>query len=334
MQSVSLIIPFYNEYDELNKILNAIPNWSLFPSEIIIVNTATLNKKEVVNDYKSVFDDIGIEFHLIEHIGAYPGRARNLGINFSNCELIAFLDAKTFPQNEWLENGVNQINDSNISVSYGQTIYEANSLLEKNVRSCTFGVNPLRTLPGSIIKKKIFQHVGLFIEHVRAGEDGDWFSRMNIHRQKFNYNSKLINYSGLIGINIRTLLGKWYRNYLSSTQLPHLKAHKDIYFYFFGFCLLLLAFNWNNLSYDPDISGWNTNSIFYIPNVTKTIFAVLILIYFFTRSIILPLRKGVKFSSLLPFNFMFIFFLSVALDSIKITAFLIGRFQNIVNLFK
>ena len=40
MKSVSLIIPFFNELDEIKKILSTIPNWTLLPNEILIINTA------------------------------------------------------------------------------------------------------------------------------------------------------------------------------------------------------------------------------------------------------------------------------------------------------
>ena len=33
-----------------------------------------------------------------------PGEARNIGIDASNGEFIAFLDASTFPEDLWLEN--------------------------------------------------------------------------------------------------------------------------------------------------------------------------------------------------------------------------------------
>ena len=330
MKTVSLIIPFFDEYKELQLILDSIPEWSLIPNEIIIVNTDNFDKNKIIKVYKNKFTELDIELLILEREGAYPGCARNHGIKSANYELIAFLDAKTLPDKEWLESGVKQLNENEVGISFGKTKYQATSILEKNIRSSTYGRNPLRTLPGSVIKKDVFNHVGTFVEHVRAGEDGDWLSRIKLHKKVYKENQKLLNYSGLKNIQIITLFKKWYRNYLSSTQLPHLKAHKDIYFYFMGFLLLLLAFNWNNLSYDPNISGWNTKSIFYIPNITKTIFAILMIIYFFIRAIFLPLKKGVGLSDIFPVNFVIIFIISIILDLIKITAFLFGRCRNIL----
>ena len=97
------------------------------------------------------------------------------------------------------------------------------------------------------------------MEHVRAGEDGTELAELKL---QINYSNspEILIYQGSKVMDFLSLIKEWFRNYLASTQLPHLKAHKDIYFYFIGFALLLLAFNWNNLSYDPNISGWNTEA--------------------------------------------------------------------------
>ena len=65
-------------------------------------------------------------------------------------------------------------------------------------------------------------------------------------------------------------------------------------------------------------------------SITKTIFAILMIIYFFIRAIFLPLKKGVGLSDIFPVNFVIIFIISIILDLIKITAFLFGRCRNIL----
>ena len=331
MKSVSLIIPFFNELDEIKKILSTIPNWTLLPNEILIINTAFDQAPTNIKNYDSSFRDLGIDFRVISDSNALPGQARNTGVRSSKFEYLAFLDSKPLPDENWLKENLLLAEQMKAEIVLGKTLYVAESIFEKNIRLATFGSNTLSTLPGSLIKKNLFGRVGQFVEHVRAGEDGDWIGRLKL--QKINYydSPQPIKYLGLKKMTFVNLVKKWFRNYLSSTQLPHLKAHKDIYFYFTGFALLLLAFNWNNLSYDPDISGWNTDSIFYIPNITKTIFALLVIIYFLVRSIILPINKGATIFDLLPINFITIFIISLILDITKISAFLYGSVRNILN---
>ena len=43
MKNTSLIIPFFDEYKELQLLLDSIPDWSLFPNEIIVVNTSNFD---------------------------------------------------------------------------------------------------------------------------------------------------------------------------------------------------------------------------------------------------------------------------------------------------
>ena len=53
MKSVSLIIPFFNELDEIKKILSTIPNWTLLPNEILIINTAFDQEPTNIKNYDS-----------------------------------------------------------------------------------------------------------------------------------------------------------------------------------------------------------------------------------------------------------------------------------------
>ena len=118
---------------------------------------------------------------------------------------------------------------------------------------------------------------------------------------------------------------KWYRNYKHAAKLPYLNAHKDLYFYFFGFLIIILAFNWNNLSYDDAIRGWNTQSFAYIPNITKISIIFFTLSYILIRSVLTPLQKGVPFLFLI-INMPMMIVLSIILDIVKSIAFFNARF--------
>ena len=331
MKTISLIIPFHDEENEIKIMLDGLVDWSKLPDEIIVINTSKSNRDEFLQKYIDFFMERNISMIILNAPEKFPGEARNIGIRKSSCEYLAFLDSKTLPNNNWLEKSLKESSHKNVEALLGRTVYEATSVFEKNIKLSTFGVNPLTTLPGSLIKKELFSRVGQFVEHVRAGEDGDWIGRLKLQKINYSNSPEILMYQGLKKMDFLSLVKKWFRNYLASTQLPHLKAHKDIYFYFIGFALLLLAFNWNNLSYDPNISGWNTESIFYIPDITKTIFALLIIIYFFVRAIFLPMKKGATLFDLLPLNFLIVFIISLVLDTTKIAAFLIGRMKNILN---
>ncbi len=192
------------------------------------------------------------------------------------------------------------------------------------MRACTFGNLPIRTLPGSIIKKSAFELSGLFIESTRAGEDADWMSRAALHKLSFKDPAETLSYDGLSDMTLFGLVRKWYRNYFFSAQLPYLTAHKDIYFYFVALFFILIAFNWNTLSYDDVLNGWNTQSLTYIPNITKASIAFFSLVYVSARCIILPFNKGASLKYI-GLNLPFIIALSMILDLVKSVAFVTAR---------
>ena len=133
------------------------------------------------------------------------------------------------------------------------------------------------------------------------------------------------------GNSAKNLFKKWYRNYFYGASIKYYSAHKSIYFYYVFIILLFLAYNWNGL-----VAKWNSEDPFYIPNITKFIFFILIGSYLLIRSIVMPLRKGVNISYLFPFNFFLIFIFSLILDFIKFSAFLSARFlkKTFFNFFK
>jgi glycosyltransferase involved in cell wall biosynthesis len=330
--NISLIIPFNGEMNSLQEILGGIDSWSLRPSEIIIVNTEHKLNKTLESEARKLICSKDIVINLIDAPRAFPGRARNLGIKNSTNNLIAFLDSKTFPSKTWLEGCYKKMDETSKSIIWGLTVYETHSYLEKAIQYSTYGLNPLRTLPGSLIKKDIFYKVGLFLESVRAGEDGDWISRVNLHEIKTDDGKENLSYRSLIGTGLFLILKKWFRNYYFSARLLHLKTQKDIYFYFISILLILIAYNWNNLSYNPSISGWDLQSSFYIPNITTISLVIMLGCYFILRCLLFPILKGVDIIEVI-FKLPAIILISLFLDIIKTAAFFTGKFHNFLNRF-
>jgi len=323
--NASLIIPLKETFIELDTLLLSFLDWSTLPKEIIIVESGSL-----AHSIDRVFLDFcnknQININHIVDLNLFPGHARNIGIQNANNEILAFLDVLTVPNDDWFETSYNLLIETNVDGVWGNTIYSASTQREQIIRSSTFGANPVRTFPGSFLKKSVFMKIGLFIESVRAGEDGDLFSRIEMHNIEMLNPSNHLKYKGLEKITYFEVIKKWYRNYLFSARLPHFKAHKDLYFYVLSGLLIILAFNWNQVfSYDDSIRGWNTDSALYFPNVTKISIVSIVLAYTFLRGLIMPFRKGEILSFLLPINFLKIAFFSACLDFAKSFAFIKAR---------
>jgi hypothetical protein len=326
---ISLIIPYSGEFSYIETLINYILDLDPGPSEVIIVDT-NLSLDSRLDYIDKLFSNANIDFKRINSPNSYPGQSRNIGVSKAAYEIIAFLDTKTLPSKDWLGSGYKKLKKDNFELMWGQTFYRADSIIKKAIRASTYGVNPLKTIPGSIMYIKTFHKVGSFIETTRAGEDGEWISRSQYVNINSSDDTPIIIYPGLLRENLFSVIKKWFRNYVASYQLPHLKLQKDIYFYFFAIVLLIIAYNWNNISYDELMRGWNTNSWLYVPNITKISIALVIIPYIFIRSIYLPLKKGSSISYLLAGNIFLVCLISFILDLIKIIAFAFSKICIII----
>jgi glycosyltransferase involved in cell wall biosynthesis len=325
-ENISLVIPVKGCLQELDQLLESVCSWIALPKEILIIEST--NQPQILNQkFQDFCKEQSISIVHICKSNLFPGHARNIGISNALYENIAFLDVLTIPSKDWLMSSFQLLSDKKFDGVWGLTTYMASCPKEEIIRASTYGVKPIRTFPGSIFKKDIFKKLGLFVESVRAGEDGDMFSRIALHQLKMQDSCSTIKYTGLYKISYLDVMKKWYRNYLCSAQLPYFRAHKDLYFYVLSAFLIVTAFNWNQIfSYDPSIGGWNTDSIFYLPNVTKISLFLIAFAYTFLRGIFIPLKKGVQYSFLFPLNFIKIVIFSACLDIAKTLAFLKARF--------
>lgn len=321
IRQVSLIIPSYNDNSKLIKLLTSIPDWEAIPNEIIIVDSS-YNEPLIPKDVLIFSQKHDIKFLVLHKKNLYPGHARNIGINAAKNDLVAFLDTSTFPTKNWLSDGLNKINTQKSDGVWGNTYYKADTFISKTFRACTYGAKPIRTFPGSILKKNIFNRCGLFIETVRAGEDGDWMSRADLQNINISTPKEFLKYNKLNHESLSFLIKKWFRNYIYGAKLPYIKVHKDYYYYVISFIAVLLAFNWNRV-----VAAWNEESIFYIPSITKISLLLIVIIYIFIRGVFLPRKKGVKFNFIFPINFILIALLSGFLDLTKALAFAYSRLR-------
>ncbi|MDC0146036.1 glycosyltransferase family 2 protein [Amylibacter sp.] len=322
IRDVSLIIPSKNANKNLFKLLRCIPDWDVIPNEIIIVDSS--HDKLTIPKYFNIFvKNNNIKLSIIYGKNLYPGHARNIGINSSNNDLIAFLDTSTIPKRTWLSSGLEIVNTQNSEGVWGKTYYEADKFLTKIYRASTFGEQPIKTFPGSILKKNVFNKCGLFIQTTRAGEDGDWMSRSIVHGLNISIPYEFLNYGKLNELSTQQIIRKWFRNYSYSSKLPYSKVHRDFYYYGSSFLAVLVAFNWNAV-----LASWDSDSDLYIPNITKISILMLLISYTFIRGIFIPRRKGVSLKFIFPINFIFISFFSGMLDFVKVLAFVFAKFKK------
>jgi glycosyltransferase involved in cell wall biosynthesis len=256
---VTIILPIRNDEKLLKSLLMAINNQPLLPVNIIIVDSSTNDTaKKIVTEYN---DTVPIVYHREKK--CYPGKARNIGVELANGDWIAFLDSKTVPDKTWLERYLHLIKAYHAEVVFGVTLFDATSSFQKVLRATTYGKIGHHTVPGTLIKKKVFDESGGFLDHVRMGEDIEWRERLikngfNVHRP----DASVVTYHGLPA-NLSSTLRKYLTSAYHIARLNILRNVKDAYL---SLALILSAIilpKWNFL-----IGGWDTNPLF-IPHVTK-----------------------------------------------------------------
>jgi len=272
---VTIILPIRNDEQLLKSLLMAINNQTFLPGKIVIVDSSTNDTaKDIVAEYD---DTVPIVYHRV--IKAYPGKARNIGVDLANQEWIAFLDCKTVPEKDWLERYQHLIQAYHADVVIGVTRFEAASPFQKTLRAATYGKIGHHTVPGTLIKKKVFIDSGGFLEHVRMGEDIEWRERLiknglNIHRPE----ETVVTYTGL-PTNLSSTLKKYLISAYHTARLNILRNVKDAYLSLVLILSAIILPKWNHL-----IEGWDTNP-FFIPHVTKIYLIALVCLLLFFQSV-------------------------------------------------
>ena len=321
VHSISVIIPCNHGGDDLLKIVVAVCCQTVKPTEIIIVNSFVHNAlcPAEIMDFCSFH---GVNLIYENRKLAFPGDARNIGIGLSKAELVAFIDVQTIPRTDWLATSINAISNDNAAAGvFGSTFFFAETWLEMLIRDAFFGVLPRKTLPGSIFKRDVFTKAGHFIDWVRAGEDTEWMLRLELLKiPMVSLPLASVDYVGLIGIKLNTILRKWHRNYSASHELPHMFPQKLFLWMVLYPLIIFVGFNWNYL-----VANWRMDSPFYISHITKIAASFPIFAYIFTRGILLPLRRGVGFSELFPIRFLQLSGICFMADVVKAYVFTLPK---------
>lgn len=320
---ISVIIPSNHTPRALLDVVEAICLQTVQPMEIIIVDSYDGEKKCPIA-VAEVCEKNGLKLIYVFHENALPGQARNIGLMHSNMQMVAFIDVQAIPHPDWIAASLHLITSDQVMGVWGSTHFCAETSFERLVRDGFYGTMPRKTLPGSLFRRASFTKTGLMIDCVRAGEDTEWMMRLErLKVPTASSNRALINYVGLRGLTLTSLLKKWYRNYSASRELPQFFQQKLFLWIILYPLIILIASNWNYL-----VADWQIESPLYIGHITKMAAIIPPSAYVLARGIIFPIRRGVDFSSLFPFRFIAISVLCLLADSVKALAFSLPKVRN------
>jgi glycosyltransferase involved in cell wall biosynthesis len=316
MIDISVIIPSNHGHQDLLKLVQAICNQTVKPTEIVIVDSSS-HHGACPEEILALSDATGLRLIYVHRAHSLPGHARNIGLGMAKCQLIAFIDVQTIPRPNWLEISLNLLATSAVAGVWGATYFRAETTFERLVRDGFHGVLSRTTLPGTVCRREVFAKVGQFVQWVRAGEDTEWMLRLKLFKVPIVCpQNASIDYVGLIGSNMEQLLKKWYRNYTASRDLPHFFPQRLLLWLVLYPLIVLIAFNWNYL-----IADWRMDSPLYIGHVTKIVALMPVMGYVSLRGIVLPLKRGVDIWTLLPLRFIAITAICFTADVVKVLVF-------------
>jgi hypothetical protein len=327
MNNVSIIVPNHLLANACFDVLEGVIKQTHPAYQVILVRSGTWEEPiDFWTGWVGRFKMRNTEFIVVRsEVNLMPGAARNLGLQFASGEWVGFLDIETIPRPGWLDGQLTLIKSRCASGAFGATYYSDGGFTASLVRDAIYGRLPLKTVPGSVLRKDIFSKVGQFVPGVRAAEDTEWMIRAKLMGSDIRSESQScssLDYYGLSNLRLLGVLKKWRRNYLSSRQLQHLKVQLITVLLVLYVISSFVAFKWNAL-----IAGWQTDSPYYVDHITKLVGVLPLVVYVLFRGFFIPLRKGVPLQDLLPFRFLLLAVLALLLDVVRVSS-AIGSMPN------
>ncbi|HNG94415.1 MAG TPA: glycosyltransferase family A protein [Acidobacteriota bacterium] len=169
--TVSVIVPVYNAAPYLAEALTSLQSQSLKPFEIIVVDDgSTDDSATIAQSFAGV--------RLIQQLNSGPAAARNTGINVAQGTVIGFLDADDLWPVDKLETQLGVL-DANPEAEIVVGQIQLWRLMDATSRHFEPFSEPWTSVNvGSVlIRRSVFDRVGLFDSNLRQSEDVDWFVR-------------------------------------------------------------------------------------------------------------------------------------------------------------
>lgn len=153
---ISVIMPTFNSEKFVQRSILSVINQSFKHWELIVIDDgSTDNTLNIVNSYIS--QDARIK--LVRNLGSGAGSARNLGINISKADLIAFIDSDDYYDTNFLANAYELIRDGNDCVVFDYYVFHNDE--SGNVREAgTAFYNSYTACWNKVYKKELWHNLG------------------------------------------------------------------------------------------------------------------------------------------------------------------------------
>ena len=297
--SVVVIVPYYNESKIIKKTLDSINNQITKPNSVMLVDSGSTDKtSEIINEW---IDKSKTKLFKNIYSGEMsPSSSINLGIKSSEEKIIAYIDCGLDIPSNWLESSLNQMNKNNSDMVSIRIFTDGENIIDKSFIAQTYGFkNNQICLPGSLIKRNVFNLIGLFLNKARASYDTDFIKKFHNHNLKRSINNQVI--LKYFGINYTNSLSNGAKKvYSYSLDAWNATDDKKPIIYIFLFIISLI--------------------IFFLSSQT---FLMLMVSYLISRSILIPIYKSKKSLSLIiSYNIFYLLIAGMIIDISRIRAYI------------
>ena len=301
---ISLILPYYNEVNNINDTFNLILNQNITPKEIIFIDSnSSDNSFNLLNDLIYDYKNSDIKFLNLHTKINTPSEAKNFGLSKSQFDIIAFMDFELIFNSRWIESQYNLLLKYNVDIVFGVANLKGKTNFDKACCFQTFGyMSGIPIVPSSMMYKKIFVKAGLFIP-IRSVYDKLWIQ--GIFNNKLSYlinNDVSIDYANYsFAKNTKYVFLKIFN---TSLQSVFIKGYHSPYFYFLIFMPIILFPN------------------FYL-------LCIYCYLFIFIRGFYLPYKKNNKYYWKNIHLFFYFIYTGFIIDFSKIIGFTLAVFLKI-----
>ena len=303
---IAVIIPFYNESATIIQTLESLKLQTRTPDRVLLIDSGSTDDTSIkINKWIS---DNNMEAYNIMYSGRMsPSSSVNLGIDDSIEEIIAYIDCGLIIPHNWLSTSEDIINKNNIDLVSTTIFTKGVNNIDKSFVAQTYGyMNNTICLPGSLIKRDVFNKVGTFLDNARANYDIDFINKLKGQNLKRFVNKKI------------------YLEYIDTNYATSFKqASKKVYSYSLG--------AWNATGDKKPIIYCSFLSIIVICallNLYKEL-SIIILLYIFSRSIIIPfVKSNFNITTLNPLNYFNFFMSGIVIDASRLFGYVISIFTR------
>jgi glycosyltransferase involved in cell wall biosynthesis len=226
MINISLVIPYYNESSTIALTLDLIEKQTFKPKEVIFINSSsTDSSSENIDSWiANQVRKYSIKFFNINSDSKTPSTSKNIGIQYSSYDWIAFMDCGLVFSDRWLENLVTHLKKNNFRPNIVSGVCKLNGYTAFDMCAVahTYGVGTNRIcIPGSLVRREVFETTGLFIDNMRASYDRAWqMKTRNIGIIRITPDNNNVSY---IGINFSESISNLFKK-IVMYSMPAIKV--------------------------------------------------------------------------------------------------------------